>query len=129
MHHKIPIIDLFAGPGGLGEGFSAFSVPDRGDPFEIALSIEKEPNAHRTLTLRAFFRQFPAGKAPEAYYEYLRAIDEPEAARRKRLFEVYPRAVPPGWSDDAGLLHQESKLLVLADYLTMIFQINRMWAA
>jgi len=34
----IPVIDLFAGPGGLGEGFSAF---DRTPQFKICLSIEK----------------------------------------------------------------------------------------
>ena len=67
---RIPIVDLFAGPGGLGEGFSAFRRG--GKPvFKIRLSIEKEPFAHRTLQLRAFFRQFPDGKAPDAYYDYL----------------------------------------------------------
>lgn len=86
----IPIIDLFAGPGGLGEGFSAFQTPDVRSPFHIALSIEKEHYAHQTLTLRAFFRQFPPGKAPEEYYDYLRQADEPEPARRKRLFGVWP---------------------------------------
>lgn len=31
-----------------------------------------EENAHRTLTTRAFFRQFQPGEVPEAYYEHLR---------------------------------------------------------
>ena len=41
----IPVIDLFAGPGGLGEGFS--SVEDRPGSarFRIALSVEKDPSA------------------------------------------------------------------------------------
>lgn len=69
---SIPVIDLFAGPGGLGEGFSAW-VDSRGRrPFKIALSIEKDPVAHQTLLLRAFFRQFPPGHAPRAYYQRLR---------------------------------------------------------
>ncbi len=67
----IPIVDLFAGPGGLGEGFSAFSAKDH-KPFRVVLSIEKDEVAHRTLRLRSFFRQFPATKVPSAYYDYLR---------------------------------------------------------
>lgn len=67
----ISIIDLFAGPGGLGEGFSSL-VSTNGDPiFEIKLSIEKDQYAHRTLKLRAFFRQFPRQNVPQDYYDYL----------------------------------------------------------
>ena len=86
----VPIIDLFAGPGGLGEGFSAFRTQDGFLPFRVALSIEKDTYAHQTLTLRAFFRQFPPGKAPEEYYDYLRSPDVPEHERRKRLFGAWP---------------------------------------
>ena len=72
----IPVIDLFAGPGGLGEGFASLSrtglASPRGLAFESCLSIEKDPLAHRTLELRAFFRQFDPGKAPADYYRYLR---------------------------------------------------------
>jgi DNA (cytosine-5)-methyltransferase 1 len=68
----IPVIDLFAGPGGLGEGFSSILDPVTGDrSFRIGLSIEKNAIAHRTLELRAFFRAFGDGKAPDAYYDYL----------------------------------------------------------
>jgi len=66
----IPVIDLFAGPGGLGEGFSAFrssAVP----AFRIRLSIEKDAHAHATLLLRAFFRQFPRHEVPQEYYDHL----------------------------------------------------------
>ena len=64
----IPVIDVFAGPGGLGEGFSALR-DSRGRPiFKIALSIEKDHVAHQTLRLRSFFRQFPDGNKPEEYY-------------------------------------------------------------
>lgn len=48
----IPIVDLFAGPGGLGEGFSSAD----GQPFRIAVSAEMESSAHETLRLRAFYR-------------------------------------------------------------------------
>jgi len=67
----IPIIDIFAGPGGLGEGFSSLSLGNGSTAFKIALSIEKEPLAHQTLTLRSFFRQFPHGKVPKDYYDFI----------------------------------------------------------
>lgn len=69
---RIPVIDLFAGPGGLGEGFSRYPFGKSDPRFRIALSIEKEKNAHRTLTLRAFYRHFAPGKVPDAYYDYLK---------------------------------------------------------
>lgn len=73
MSHSIPVVDLFAGPGGLGEGFASFAEPSTGDhPFRISISIENDPAAHRTLKLRAFFRQFPIGAAPEPYYDFLK---------------------------------------------------------
>lgn len=67
----IKVIDLFAGPGGLGEGFSSCR-PDDKQAFKIAISIEKEASAHRTLTLRALYRQFQNNNVPDAYYSFLR---------------------------------------------------------
>lgn len=71
MSKQIKIIDLFSGPGGLGEGFSALFDEAGNHPFKIAVSIEKEKSAHRTLTLRAFFRQF-GNKVPAEYYQFLK---------------------------------------------------------
>jgi len=45
----VPVIDLFAGPGGLGEGFSRSGKL----PFQVVVSIEKDGMAHETLRLRA----------------------------------------------------------------------------
>ena len=67
----IPVIDLFAGPGGLCEGFASL-VTGESREFDIRVSIEKDPVAHRTLSLRALFRSFPIGKVPESYYRYVR---------------------------------------------------------
>lgn len=80
---SVPVIDLFAGPGGLAEGFSA-SRPDGGRSlFHIRLSIEKDAHAHQTLTLRSFFRQFSAGTVPEDYYKMMRGdISREELYRR-----------------------------------------------
>ncbi len=75
---EIPVIDLFAGPGGLCEGFSSV-VDRRGERrFAVKVSIEKDPVAHRTLMLRALFRKFPKGGVPQAYYDYVRGITKRE---------------------------------------------------
>lgn len=65
MREPIAIVDLFSGPGGLGEGFSACVGADRRPRYRIHVSIEKERSAHRTLLLRAFLRRFPDGFPPE----------------------------------------------------------------
>lgn len=70
MDRSFGIVDLFSGPGGLGEGFSSVT-DDEGRPvFEIDVSIEAEASAHRTLLLRSFLRKAPGGY-PEEYYDFL----------------------------------------------------------
>lgn len=49
MSNFIPIIDIFAGPGGLGEGFSAFKATKNQHVYKIKLSIEMDKYAHQTL--------------------------------------------------------------------------------
>ncbi len=74
------IVDLFAGPGGLAEGFSALSVNGK-HPFQVRLSVEKDAAAHRTLLLRTFLREFEGG-FPNTYYSWLNSDgDEPDWAR------------------------------------------------
>lgn len=87
----IPVVDLFAGPGGLGEGFSAFQTESGRRPFKIVLSIEKDRYAHQTLVLRSFFRQFEPGATPKEYYEYLRSEEQSQSERWKRLEYTYPK--------------------------------------
>ncbi|MFC2076821.1 DNA cytosine methyltransferase [candidate division KSB1 bacterium] len=90
MDPRIPVIDLFAGPGGLGEGFSTFRPEGGAAPFNIRLSVEKEHYAHQTLQLRSFLRQFPPRKLPSAYYDFLRNIDIPFNERINELYGKYP---------------------------------------
>ena len=68
--NTIPVIDLFAGPGGLGEGFSSVLDDDGKPVFDIRLSIEKNEYAHKTLEWRSFYRQFikSGKKLPKEYY-------------------------------------------------------------
>ncbi len=81
---QIPVIDLFAGPGGLAEGFS--SVTKNGKRmFDIKLSIEKDENAHKTLLLRSFCRQFPKGQLPKEYYD---VVEAKTVTERDQLIEV-----------------------------------------
>ncbi len=87
---QIPIIDLFAGPGGLGEGFSSVLKNNRA-VFDIKVSIEKDESAHKTLELRAFTRQFKNDELPTEYYELLREKNLPSRdILRSKLFEKYP---------------------------------------
>ncbi len=87
----IPIIDLFAGPGGLGEGFSSVTDENGDRVFDIKLSIEKDENAHKTLELRSFTRQFPIGEIPLEYYEYVKKYNyRTDKSDRKKLFSLYP---------------------------------------
>lgn len=64
-----PIVDLFAGPGGLGEGFSSVDS----DPFRIIVSAEMNSAAHKTLRLRAFYRLLKrrGGDSLTSYYRYV----------------------------------------------------------
>jgi DNA (cytosine-5)-methyltransferase 1 len=96
---SVPVIDLFAGPGGLGEGFSFLYEGDM-PYFKIVLSIEKDSNAHSTLELRSFFRQFYPKEVPEDYYRFLR-----QEISRSELFDKYP--------EQAEKARSEAKLATL----------------
>ena len=86
MTGPVPIVDLFSGPGGLAEGFSAFPGPDGAPAYRVALSVEKDPAAHRTLLLRAFLRKFGTAVPPE-YYDFLNGLTDGEPD----WSELYPR--------------------------------------
>lgn len=96
---NIPVIDIFAGPGGLSEGFSSF-MEDGKRFFKTVLAVEKEKYAHRTLLLRLFYRQFFPLNVPKEYYSFLRgkiSIDE--------LYDLYPEE-----AEKAGQLAWQAKL-------------------
>jgi DNA (cytosine-5)-methyltransferase 1 len=102
QNEQVPIIDLFAGPGGLGEGFTSVVDGKSNRVFKIALSIEKDEFAHQTLTLRSFLRQFPYKKLPKEYYEFLRG----EIKSIEELFKLYPdeaaSAKNEAWKTELG---------------------------
>jgi DNA (cytosine-5)-methyltransferase 1 len=99
---EIPVIDIFAGPGGLGEGFSALIDSDLKRKFKIVLSIEKDTFAHQTLTLRSFYRQFDPKTVPDDYYEFLRG--------KISLDTLYDR-----WPQQSELAKKEALLATLGE--------------
>ena len=75
---SIPVVDIFAGAGGLGDGFEAYARgQDRHGAFSVSLSAEMDAHAVKTLHTRAFYRSFSATEAPRSYYDYA-------AGRRER---------------------------------------------
>ena len=108
MTRIVPVVDLFAGPGGLAEGFSAYRRTDGRRSYRIALSIEKDRVAHRTLLLRAFLRKFATDFPPE-YYDFLNGVvpEEPDWAK------LYPRR----WAAACD----ETRCLELGSYEASVF--------
>lgn len=104
MAGPIPVVDLFAGPGGLGEGFSSLTDSLGLRIFDVRISIEKDPVAHRTLSLRALFRSFPKGRAPDCYYDYVRG----NITREEMLSH-------PSITDAARAAHAEPKNATLGE--------------
>ena len=106
----IPVIDLFAGPGGLGEGFASLKGHKRQPFFDIGLSIEKSEVAHRTLMLRAAFRRLRGTKDVMHYYRYIRGeIDEAAFRRIPAVARAFvhaareARCLELGKSDEASI--------------------------
>jgi DNA (cytosine-5)-methyltransferase 1 len=77
----IPIIDLFAGPGGLGEGFAALRDREGMPVFQLGVSIEKDESAFRTLALRSVYRRLAGTPSVRHYYDYVRGDLSVEAFR------------------------------------------------
>lgn len=70
---RIPVIDLFAGPGGLNEGFA--QVRDGQESvFDLIGSFEVAPEACRTLHLRAYYRTLLRNDDAKGLDRYLRFV-------------------------------------------------------
>ena len=100
----IPVIDVFAGPGGLGEGFAACRDGGR-RAFDDVLSIECDPVACLTLELRCWFRRFERADVPDDYYRLLRGEIDREA-----LLSAHPEAAEQAaercWCAELGRVKQ-----------------------
>ncbi len=106
-----PIIDLFAGPGGLGEGFSSLASK-RKFSFKSLVSIERDTHAHKTLLLRHFFRNFDVHNAPQEYYDYLSgdlAFEDLEAAHPLQWRHAHQSALKIALGEEN---HEEVKKII-----------------
>ena len=61
---NIPVIDIFAGSGGLGEGFVRAG-------FNVKLSIESDEIYCETLRIRRLFHILERNKCTEKYFSFL----------------------------------------------------------
>lgn len=105
----IPVIDLFSGPGGLAEGFGSLRNDDEEYLFDIRASFEKESVAHRTLSLRAFYRAFGhPSDVPGAYYDYLRGkISREDLLENPRFHTQASRALKEAHCHELGVTPAE----------------------
>lgn len=94
----IPIVDLFAGPGGLGEGFSSI---DDGNAFKIKVSAEMDASAHETLRLRSYFRILKRWGDDSTYYRFCNGESK----------EVFNKKTETAWIESA----KEAQQLTLGD--------------
>lgn len=92
----IPIVDLFAGPGGLGEGFSSI---DDGNAFKIKVSAEMDFSAHATLRLRSYFRILKRSGKDRIYYRFCNGESK----------EIFDKTTEFAWLESG----QESQQLTL----------------
>jgi DNA (cytosine-5)-methyltransferase 1 len=88
---RVAAVDLFAGPGGLSEGFASVGLlyPEISDTFETVLAYERDEHATRTLRFRKLHHACGSlGKLPA----YFRAVSEnprePEAALPEDLEDL-----------------------------------------
>ena len=104
MKIEIPVIDLFAGPGGLG--FSRYGDYFGDDiSFRTRLSIEKDKVAARTLRLRAFVRAFSGQAIPDCYYNYVRSTtpaDKEKWAGEMAALPQWKAADEEAWNATLG---------------------------
>ncbi|KZN34412.1 DNA cytosine methyltransferase [Pseudoalteromonas luteoviolacea] len=119
---EVLVVDLFAGPGGLGEGISSAQTADGKHPFKIAMSVEKDPSAHKTLTTRALFRELKLGSHDLSnYYRYARG-----EITKQELYELHPKEAkkaevetlncPTELGKDNEKVHKRIKELVAKHY-------------
>jgi DNA (cytosine-5)-methyltransferase 1 len=112
MSRSLPIqvIDLFAGPGGLGEGFSSHTSNGE-TSFEIKVSAEMEASARETLRLRAFYRVLKRENpdALEDYYNFCETADA-EAPYTARSREAWNHADNEAQLLELGTIKDNARL-------------------
>jgi len=98
---KIGVVDIFSGPGGLGEGFAGFTQNDGCKPFQVVLSVEKDAAAYETLRLRSFLRQFE--NMPDEYYRYLNGLSSEEPDWGELYPDEWHQSGEEAWHFELGV--------------------------
>ena len=80
----IPAIDIFAGPGGLAEGFSNAN-------FDIRLSVEMDEHAHNTLRFRSFCRKLIKAKKRDDLIEFYSNPESNNTFNQDKLTSKHPK--------------------------------------
>lgn len=88
----IPVVDLFAGAGGLTEGFASLVDAEGKHVFQPVMSVEKDPDACETLRLRAFLSRI-ADKEPGLPWEYEQFLRD----RDPRALDCLKKRFPIAW--------------------------------
>ncbi len=105
----IPVVDVFAGPGGLNEGFGSARSEDGELIFKVVGSFEMEPNAVETLTLRAALRSLPEGASYKPYREMLRGRRSLNDLRSEpTMYDALERAREHIHQIELGPAHRQS---------------------
>ncbi len=89
----IPVVDLFAGAGGLTEGFASLVDAEGLPVFQPVMSVEKDPDACETLRLRAFLSRI-ADKEPGLPWEYEQFLRD----RDPRALDCLKKRFPVAWN-------------------------------
>ena len=79
----IPVIDIFAGPGGLAEGFSNAG-------FDIRLSVEMDEYAHQTLRFRSFCRKLINSRKRRSLTRFYKDLVGQSTINIDQLSSAYP---------------------------------------
>lgn len=80
----IPAIDIFAGPGGLAEGFSKAD-------FDIRLSVEMDGHAHETLRFRSFCRELIRNGQRQELLQFYSDLTGKNGFELEKLTKKHPR--------------------------------------
>lgn len=113
-HIKIPLVDIFAGPGGLSEGFSRHVPRTKfGVKFQSVLAIEKDRTASETLLLRSFYRAFD-GDVPQEYYD---VIEGRQSISSLHVFPEWNRAQAEVWNTELGMVTERELHLRISSHL------------
>lgn len=113
-----PIIDLFAGPGGLNEGFSNVYDEDSKNVFETRASFEMDKHACQTLRLRETYRRLKRSNSDlTGYYDYIEGRKTWEQVYQGSFRQAYQQAAPQVQQVELGESSRPTTDAVIAEKL------------